>query len=496
MNKSKKIFIIGIIIFLAIVAIVTILLVNRGHRLIRVESFEGVVAFMRGSEEAELINGMNLKSEDKITTGEDGLVDLLIDEDKHILAREDTCFTIVSNGNEKKGKLLIELEYGSSLIEIENKLEDGASVEVSTPNAALSVRGTTFDVEYNKDDNTTMVAVADGVVNVATDVESTEVFAGWVAIVKNDKIEVQELPIAYRNYTHFAVRYWSSLEYSDIYVKELVGLNYKKVEQSSRQNEGFVSADISTDYWLMTKSEIKETIDYYGYPMVECVNADGYKVLCGTYDGGATKGYYYCKELDSDLYLTIYVYLMSNELVEAADIETYLPLTNDCYYVYVSGAEDETVENEASDDAITVGQDIAPLPQVGLISPLTITQADFESNYMEEKIELTSENSDEYFEVIEKDGTFYFVLKPGYTPYDGGIEVVIDNGESASVSLGGSRYLFYAVDTDSADGWIESWEATGTIAKYALPDDMWCQVGDKYIFVLEMNDGSNYTIYR
>lgn len=46
--------------------------------------------------------------------------------------------------------LKIELKYGTSLIEIENKLEDGSTFEVETPNASLSVRGTTFEARYGE----------------------------------------------------------------------------------------------------------------------------------------------------------------------------------------------------------------------------------------------------------------------------------------------------------------------------------------------------------
>lgn len=347
-KKKKLISLIAIIgIFLAILAVITIFIYkNNVYRLITVDSMEGTVGLNREGESLEIFEGIHLKSEDRVNTEEASNVLLLADEDKHILAEENTGFSVTAVGNEDKGGITIDLEYGTTLITIDNKLETESSFEVHTPNTALSVRGTVFRVTYDKELMRTTVEIIEGVVEIATD---TNVILG---------------------------------------------------------------------------------------------------------NAGET------------------------------------------YYIDTQGTIESGIPTGGTQGSVEVGEDIDPLPQVGLISPLTITQADFESNYMEEKIELTPENSGEYFEVIEKDGTFYFVLKPGYTPYDDGLTVVTDNGDSTSVSLGGSRYLFYAVNTDSADGWIESWEATGTIAKYTLPDDMWCQVGDKYIILIEMNSGEKYTINR
>ena len=125
MKKGKKIVLfVGSVALLAVVAAVLFIVLGGGHRVIKVDEFEGDVTFERNSEEKDIVEGMNLKSEDSITTGDDGLVELLVDTDKHILAQENTSFVIISKGNEKKGKLVIKLNYGTSLVEIENKLND------------------------------------------------------------------------------------------------------------------------------------------------------------------------------------------------------------------------------------------------------------------------------------------------------------------------------------------------------------------------------------
>ena len=101
------------------------------------------------------------------------------------------------------------------------------------------------------------------------------------------------------------------------------------------------------------------------------------------------------------------------------------------------------------------------------------------------KIELTPENSHEYFQVIEKDGTYHFVLRPGFTAYGDGYTVVLDNGSEATVSAGGSRYLFVMAGEGDPYTWIESWTASGTIIKHSIPDDLWFKAGDKYIIMIK-----------
>lgn len=179
-----------------LLAVVAVILFGKGYRVIKVEDFDGDVVLERNSSEKDIFEGMKLKSEDTLTTETNGLIELLVDSDKHIMARENTCFTIKSNGNKKKGKLLIELEYGSGLIEIENKLPDGYELEVETPNATLSVRGTTFEVEYNKDTKSTTVKVTEGKVRVESKEETIEVEAGEGAVVQDEKITHIDLTVS------------------------------------------------------------------------------------------------------------------------------------------------------------------------------------------------------------------------------------------------------------------------------------------------------------
>ena len=191
-NKKLPI-IISIIIIAVIAIVVTVLLIGSGgHRVIKVDKVSGETELEREDVTHEIYEGINLKSQDAVITGQDGQVELLVDSDKHIWAQENTKFKVVSKGDENKGKLKIELLYGTSLVEIENKLPKDATFEVETPNATIGVRGTIFETSYDEDENKTVVVVTSGVVEVTTDTETVVVEEGQKAIVVDDVAEVGE----------------------------------------------------------------------------------------------------------------------------------------------------------------------------------------------------------------------------------------------------------------------------------------------------------------
>ena len=194
MKKGKKrLILIGIIIATILAIVFVAVIANRGYRVIKVASLEGDVTLEREAKEKDVFEGMNLQSEDVMTIGDVGLLGLAADEDKYITAIENTCFEIVSQGTEEEGKLEIKLRYGTTLIEIENKLLEGASFEVQTPNATLSVRGTIFEVTYIPESNTTILKVIEGIVEVVTVSENRMISAGSMAIITDEHIEVEDM---------------------------------------------------------------------------------------------------------------------------------------------------------------------------------------------------------------------------------------------------------------------------------------------------------------
>lgn len=156
------------VVVLAAVAVVAAVLLNthkEEYRLIKVNNLKGVVSVEREKDGLlDAFKGMKLISGDEVKVKENSFLELLADSDKHIGAEENTSFVLKSSGNEENGYLTIELLYGKGLFTIDNKLGENSFFDVKTPNATLSVRGTSFSVEYNREMNETVVEVFEGTV--------------------------------------------------------------------------------------------------------------------------------------------------------------------------------------------------------------------------------------------------------------------------------------------------------------------------------------------
>lgn len=163
------------------------------YRLVKVESIDGEVNLLRSSEEElEIFSGMQLIPDDNVTTGVGALTELLVDSDKHIGAGENTSFTVNATGTEDNGKVTINLKYGTALFTIDNKLPNGSSFEVNTPNASLSVRGTIFEVTYDVETEETIVKVEEGTVWASNNDDDVILEAGNVGIINYESITVAE----------------------------------------------------------------------------------------------------------------------------------------------------------------------------------------------------------------------------------------------------------------------------------------------------------------
>lgn len=196
----KKKVIIGVIAVAVIAAIVTLILVlthkkKDEYRVVKVENSAGSVSVDRNSEsdKLEAFQGMKLVSGDKVEVGDSSTLELLLDTDKHVIAEANTKFMLIATGTAKAGTVRIKITEGSSLFEIDNKLNDESSFEVSTPNAVFSVRGTKFRVTYDKDKNETTLEVLEGVVAIdyANGMDEEEVEAGKGRIITDsDSTEI------------------------------------------------------------------------------------------------------------------------------------------------------------------------------------------------------------------------------------------------------------------------------------------------------------------
>ncbi len=330
----------GISAVLVIAAVVLVLVLPDGHRVIKVNSVQGEVSLEREKEAMEIMQDMNLKSEDVVTTGADGIVELLLDTDKMVLAQSDTRFSILASGNENKGSLHIKLEYGTALARIDNKLPEGSTFEVETPNASMSVRGTMFTTSYRPQDNVSVVITNNGVVEVAVGTSVVQVNAGEMAIVEDDAVTVEPVPFAYTEQTLFEVSVLETEQGSGVYVKELVDWTHEILDVNGTRVDEMVKDDLRIRYWVQTKAEIDENIQWLadnGFLISTGVmrNPDG-EVISWTMTGQDGKPFTYrlYKEISEEYYLHINVYVADGTTFKTDDtLEEFLLITNDYYYV-------------------------------------------------------------------------------------------------------------------------------------------------------------------
>lgn len=174
---------------------------GESYRVIKVEEANGQIQVERAAqnETFDAFVGMQLVSKDKVVVAEGAELMLLMDSKKHMCAKSNTTFILNATGSEKSGDITIELLDGDALFEIEEKLNENSSFKVTTPNAVLSVRGTTFRVVYDSQTNETIVSVTEGIVRTEYNErkEVVDVEAGEAYSIKNEEIEaidIEEVP--------------------------------------------------------------------------------------------------------------------------------------------------------------------------------------------------------------------------------------------------------------------------------------------------------------
>ncbi len=237
---------------MAIAVVVTLLLVNRdkdeGYRVIKIKSFENEVTLTRDGEGVKVFDGLSLNTKDTVATGKNSSAGLVADSDKHIMASENTCFDVISSGSEKSGKIQIDINYGTVLFDIENKLPKDSEFVVKTPNASLSVRGTSFEVSYDKQSNTTKIDVINGIVEVEAKDEAKDLYFGGTAVIKDDAIESFDNP----NEGKTELFRIASKEPSGI---DLSFSSYMDMTYTDGNTTGVVLSKRSTQKWKLYKLE-------------------------------------------------------------------------------------------------------------------------------------------------------------------------------------------------------------------------------------------------
>lgn len=178
-----------IAILLTVAAIIYVTGGEKAYRSIQVQDVVGTTAVTREEDkELDAYMGMKLQHGDDVEVMQDSSMVMKLDQDKYVYAEANTKFQVEASGKDDSGKILIKLEEGSALIEIQEKLSDDETFQVETPNSMLAVRGTVFYVAMSVNDAgepVTQVSVFDGEVEVGNgeDKETHSIVPGGQAVV-------------------------------------------------------------------------------------------------------------------------------------------------------------------------------------------------------------------------------------------------------------------------------------------------------------------------
>ncbi len=120
------------------------------YRIIKILSFTGEPVISRASTgDLDAYEGMVLESGDMISLNADSTMVLLMDDDKYAYAEDNTVFRIIAEGTSKQSKTRIEIERGVITCDVQNKLGDKSTYEITTPNSTIAIRGTVLTVMCN-----------------------------------------------------------------------------------------------------------------------------------------------------------------------------------------------------------------------------------------------------------------------------------------------------------------------------------------------------------
>ena len=150
-KKGKVIALASGAVVVAVGIIVAVMLQGKGYRSIIVEQTNGQVTVTGEKNNGAAYRGEKLYSGDNVSVGEASEMVMCMDMDKYVYADAGTAFEIEASSGNDDSRLKLNLTSGSELNELKSKLGPNDSYQVETPNATMSVRGTTFRVTVYKD---------------------------------------------------------------------------------------------------------------------------------------------------------------------------------------------------------------------------------------------------------------------------------------------------------------------------------------------------------
>ena len=200
MNINLKIVIPAIAVVI-IGIIVAALFLNKedGYRSIQVYQVNGNVTLERENIGVmDAYENLNLISGDALETFVESFSRLKLDDDKYVLVEQDSKIEIFATGDQANSKTDIRLDKGAITVEVENKLNDDSSFEVTTPNSVMAIRGTVFRISAATDENgepITRITIFEGAVTVqkkaedGTLSEESRIESGKEAIIYQENEE-------------------------------------------------------------------------------------------------------------------------------------------------------------------------------------------------------------------------------------------------------------------------------------------------------------------
>lgn len=254
---KKKQTLLASVIVIALIAIIAVFFLKgeEGYRSIQVYQVNGTAKIERENiGDMDAYENLNLISGDYVNVMKESFLRLKLDEDKYLFAEEDSAMRIYALGDEKNSKTNVELEKGSITIEVEDKLKEGSSFEVTTPNSVMAVRGTVFRVAVGVDENgksVSKVSIFEGSVSVqkidadGNSLEEILVPDGKEAVIYEEdgeeiiavleEIDISELPVEVLEFLEEISEERRELSISIEEIKNVI--EEKRKEESTEQNQ-------------------------------------------------------------------------------------------------------------------------------------------------------------------------------------------------------------------------------------------------------------------
>lgn len=142
----KKFLLIGIAVVavIAVAAVIAIVFANRkeSYRTLEIIECVGEGTVYRAGKEIAAYEDMHLRSGDSITVGENSYLRMKLDDDKYVFLEGCAIINLIADGTKKDSRTIVDIDLGTMITEVQNKLSENSSYEIHAPNTTMAIRGT------------------------------------------------------------------------------------------------------------------------------------------------------------------------------------------------------------------------------------------------------------------------------------------------------------------------------------------------------------------